>query len=170
MLSFANLVLRFLSLSDLAKVARVCRTWCWYLWREIEQKELWMPRICYTLRQYPAMTALRLTRIIHSMMLKRALTFESLNDCLTSLQQIEDAEREELLIEAHGIFQANLFDDLLQGFFDYRLKTERIRVAPSTQLQVKFNDASILTCYHGSFENDCIKRGHMMYVLCKANN
>lgn len=152
-------------MSDLAKATQVCRTWCWHLWREIEQKELWMPRICNTLRQFPAMTASRLTGIIRSMMLKCTLTFESLNDCFTSLQQIENAEREKLLIEAHGIFQANLFHDLLQGLFDYRLQTKHIRVAPSTQLEMNSDGLPHLTCYHGSFENNFIKRGHMMYVL-----
>lgn len=74
------LIFKFLTLSEIATTSQVCRKWCWYLWRETEQAELWMPIIRRHVVSDPVLAKEHTKKALFELNLKRQMKFFSFED------------------------------------------------------------------------------------------
>jgi hypothetical protein len=109
---------RFLDLKDLFNANLVCRTWYWRLWRETEQRELWIPKMCKYLTENDSFKVQRYNRVMYDLNLRGMIRGATVEDCVTTVALIKKMASDLIIKQAHGIFQAGLISNLFLALLD----------------------------------------------------
>lgn len=100
------------------------------------------------------------------MMLRRTLKVATVDECTQAMKEIEKAENDMLMVEAHGVFQAKLVQFSYDGKLDTYFPAKRIQVSSSTLFDVKCTSTTgaQLVCYHGTICDEAFKHGYMICI------
>ncbi len=109
------LIYRHLTLSELQIVALVNRTWCWNLWRETEQLELWIPRISEYIRDNNNFKCFRTHIAFKEIVRQRKLGYKSIQDVLNTLALIQSGADKLIDQHARGYWLSESYPELLSG-------------------------------------------------------